>query len=93
MPRKKFILIILPFVISCIYIRGGRLEYYRKGEIAYSYGPMVNMVYFCTAFYLILIFILSYRKKADLTKMQRNSIRLIMGVWTFIFIIPLLFPK
>ena len=90
--KKKLVFAVIPFIVACLAIMFGKINYQILEDGSYSYGQMVIVVYTCVIIYLIACFYISYNKKNILTAKQRKSIRIGLIIWIITLDIQELFP-
>ena len=54
--KKEALLSVIPLAVSVIIILRGDVYYYSDGVYAYSYGPLLPVIYICGLLYLIMVF-------------------------------------
>ncbi len=80
------------YIVSLLFVIFGPIYYYNDGNIAYSYGPMVDMLYVSIAIYLCMIAGVGAYYRLIIRKEVLNSIIAGISLWTALGIVQYYHP-
>lgn len=91
--NKVFLAVIsVPYAIVVGFVFFGELSYVCDENGLYSYGSMADALYFAIAFYIIEMFVETFRYKNKLSQKKRHALRLQLFIWGIVGIIQFLNP-
>lgn len=91
--KKEALLSVIPLAVSVIIILRGDVYYYSDGVYAYSYGPLLPVIYICGLLYLIMVFKLISNKHGYVTPRQRSSVVIGCIIWITVLAVQAIFPR